>query len=222
MITVDSREPVALFDGIRKLLPDTERKILEAGDYSWESPTLGLVLVERKEVSDLVGSVLSNGLTEQARKIAKVAKLSVLLIEGWITCTYDGSVRTKSRVWRINWNYLQNYLLGLQAHGFYTDYSPNQNFTIRRIASLYEWTNKGEHESLRGISIPAGHSTQLKMLSCIPGYNIVLSDRMMKKFGTLRNVFNASWQSRCEVSGVGQIKAQIIDKVLEEKNEDES
>jgi len=216
-IIVDSREPRALYDNIKKLLPDTQRATLQAGDYMWESPILGLVLIERKEVSDLVASVISNGLTEQARKMAAVAKMSILLIEGWMTCTYDGSIRTKSKVWRVRWNYLQNYLLGIQSHGFYLDYSPNQTMTVRRIVSLHEWSNREEHESLRGISIPPGAKYDpLKILSSFPGFNIVLADRMWKQFGTLRNIFNADWKKLIEVDGIGDVKAKSFTEVLDE------
>ena len=81
--------------------------------------------------------------------------------------------------------------------------------------------NLNEHDSLRAVSMPVGYSDQLKILCCIPGYDIILSDRMLKKFGTLRRVFANSWQNRVEVDGIGQVKAQVIDSILDEEMKEE-
>ena len=229
MITVDNKEPWSTFQDIKKILPDTLWKSLYAGDYDI-STEYALVLVTRKTTEDLANSITNGHLNDEARKMVEILNLSkkqikvaILEIEGWMSATIDGSFRTKSRVWPQKWSYVWNYLLGLQLHGFLIDYSPNQHFTVDRLVKLHDYFSKpeSEHDSLRAVSMPAGYSDQLKILCCIPGYDIILGKRMGEKFGTLRNIFSVPWQKRVEVDGIGQVKAQIIDSILDKEIKEE-
>jgi len=215
-ILVDSREPVAIFDNLIKFIPDTKRVTLPAGDYRFDTQS-GLVLIERKEVSDLISSITSGHLSEQIREIAKVAKIAIILIEGSMTCTTDGNIRTTNRIWKQGWNSVWNYLMGCQMHGFVLDFSPNQLFTIRRIVSLYDYFNKDKHESLTAVTAPPGISRQVRVLSCFPGISGIRAQRLIEYFGSLRRVFNAKWQDRVEVERVGQSASKNIDELLDEE-----
>jgi len=215
---VDILEPVEIFQGLAKLLGDkVERKPLPTGDYWIESPN-GLVIIERKEVGDLIGSVLTGHLSHQVRDMLSMGKILVLLIEGWITCTVSGDLRTSGGIRHLSWNFLWNYLLTVQSHGVLLDFSPNRYFTVKRLFSIYQYWNRTEHQSLRVLEIPrVGSTPQIAILSQFPGISTTLAERLLVKFGTLRTVFQAKWQERCEVDGIGKTKSIGIDEVLDGK-----
>ena len=56
---------------------------------------------------------------------------------------------------------------------------------------------------------------QLHIIASLPGIGSKLSDRLLKRFGTIRSVFQASQQSIAEVEGVGKSKAQKIRTLLD-------
>ena len=211
---VDSREPKEITKKLASLISKVTS--LEAGDY-WIDGKEGLVIIERKSVGDLVSSVQSNLLTEQCRKIAKLAKVGILLIEGWLTCTVQGDIRADGRVIHISWNYLWNYLQSLQNSGFLIDWSPNLNFTPYRLISLHSYYTKPVHSSLRNfVRVPSALPKPIQILCSLEHIDIVLATRLLEHFGNVKNVLAQPWQKLTEVEGIGQVKAKNIVRQLEE------
>jgi len=119
---------------------------LIAGDYIWDSK-LGLVILERKELGNLLSSLGSGELHRQLTRLIELARLPILLIEG-VMEQYNGNLSQ----WRggkpdTTWDYnaVQNALLSWQAAGVYVTYSPSTSYTPMRIASLYQWSQKEKH-----------------------------------------------------------------------------
>ncbi len=58
---------------------------------------------------------------------------------------------------------------------------------------------------------------QLYILSSFPGIGTVLADKLLRKFGSLKAVFNASPTELSRVEGVSDEKAQLIRRILEHR-----
>lgn len=217
-IWVDFREPESISEA---LLPLSVRTGLEYGDYQFTGYGNTKICIERKEAEDLVGSILNGHLAEQIQKMQGDVK--ILLIEDFLTCTSQMKVRTKYKVRNVSWNAIWNYLQTAQREaGILLDLSPNTHATPIRIKSLYHYYQQPEHKSIRGAMLPSPSiQTPVRMLMCVEGYAQATVNKVLNKFGTLRSYFNATVKERQNVPDVGPIKAQVVDKALDEPLEEE-
>jgi len=222
-IKVCVHEPADIFEN---LLPLSIRCPLKFGDYNF----LGLideqqeqVSIERKEAGNLISSITSGELSEQVQKM-EVAKVKILLIEGFITAISTGQVRTKDKVHNVTWSFLWNSVLTLQMkHNLLLDFSPNSHFTAKRIKELYAYFQKETHMSDTRImqkSFPRNTPASVKVLCEFEGYSEGTARKVLKKFGTLRNYFSASIKEREAISLIGPVKSKVIDEVLDERLEE--
>lgn len=211
-ILVDYREPESIFSA---LLPLSIEDNLEFGDYSFKGIGDVEVVIERKEVGDLISSLTSGHLGEQSRKMQGDVK--VLLIEGFLTCTSQLKVRTKYGVRNLSWNSVWNSLQTIQREtGILLDFAPNDGITPLRIKSLYSYYQKEEHKTIRGIMLPGSNiEAPIRALMTFEGYSEITARKVLEGFGTLRGFFNASIEERESVSGVGPIKSRIVNKILD-------
>src|SRR3990167_5083528 len=81
IIVVDEREPKEAVGRLREFGLDAHSALLEAGDYAFYPHGL-VVLIERKTISDLLGSLSSKRMVEQARRMVSQADRSFILREG--------------------------------------------------------------------------------------------------------------------------------------------
>ena len=215
VILMDDREPVEM----RKLLRDVaEVKRLPFGDYRFEGLN-GAVVIERKTAEDLINDIVSGELSEQIERLSNFEGYRILLIEGFITSTSEGFVRTSRGVRKVHFNAVRNALMSAQLIGqVLIDHSPNLFFTSLRIRSLYEYFQKEEHRFLRSYREPQkSFPPQVKILSMFPGYGPELSLRALREFKNLKSFLLASPEERAKVRGIGRSKAEIIDEILEEE-----
>ena len=81
IVIVDEREPVDADSRLREFGLEAHRAYLDAGDYAFYPHGL-VVLIERKTISDLLGSLSSRRMVEQARRMVSQADRSFILREG--------------------------------------------------------------------------------------------------------------------------------------------
>jgi len=218
-IYVCVHEPTNIFEN---LLPLSIRQSLKFGDYNF----LGLidgqqeqVSIERKEAGNLISSLNSGELAEQIQKMQAQARAKILLIEGFITATSAGRVRTKDMTHGITWAYLWDSILTFQMkYNLLLDFTPNDYFTAKRIKELYKYFQKETHLSdtrTMQPTFPKDTPEPIKILSRFEGYGEETARKVLQKFGTLRTYFSASLKERETISGIGPIKAEEIDKILD-------
>jgi len=99
--TVDAREPAIYKDAVKLLIPGTEIKMIETGDYVIECEGVRLGM-ERKTVSDFLSSLKSGRLEAQCTRMRHEFDTRILLLEGaW---SLDGShvvYRKRDTGWHI-------------------------------------------------------------------------------------------------------------------------
>jgi len=206
-IVVDERERASgVPDLLQKLNVRIERRLLDVGDYIISSECA----IERKETHDFLSSLFSGRLFNQAYQLTSSYKLPVLIVEGEMQTLLEQSARP-----RAVWGALATLAFGYNLHVFFTT-DPQQTaefiFTIakhggfaRPRAPLFQRKRK----------VTSVQSQQLSLVSNLPGVGMVLADRILRRFGSVRRVFAASISELALVSGVGRVKADRIVNTLD-------
>ena len=154
-ITIDNREkrpdPMTRQAELISLGISAEVAPLACGDYFWTIHDSGSLshwwIVERKTIEDFCSSADDGRLNHFAECTAEEGGTGVLLLEG------DQSVPPRyGRPWTPE--QIDNLLLSLQRVGIVVVRSPNPHRTSHRLASLWKYSKKAEHEALFAVARP--------------------------------------------------------------------
>lgn len=126
-VIIDSREPPVVRAAVQAALSSLRNTAslvtaLETGDFVIRDGCGGItgphtVAIERKTVSDLLGSFRSGRLDKQLTRLRRDYTYPILLIEGEVKMTDQGKVRVKSRA--TSWSHasVQMFLWSVQRTG---------------------------------------------------------------------------------------------------------
>jgi len=192
LITIDDREPISVAQKIQELGEECQVKRMEVGDYVWACPS-GIVRVERKAVTDLLGSMTSGRLNDQLRKLVAESSIPILLIEGKIG-EWRGKVDvSRGHSFHSQWSFnaVDNILLSWQLAGLYLSHAPTLMRTPERIISLYNLTQKEEHSALNRQKIInlKEDAPSITTLVTFPGIGIKRARQIMRDY-TLEQLAN--------------------------------
>lgn len=168
--------------------PEIELEIcsLKIGDY-----LVGDIIIERKTVTDLASSIISKRIFEQVAQLKSYPK-RILILEGDV----NGLANTK-----LNPNSVRGFILSLMI---------NQNIPIIFTKDYFDTSRylmilaKQQLKPMKEISlhsrIPKTLSEQKRyILEAFPNIGPAKAELLLKKFGSLNNVFNASEEELREV-----------------------
>lgn len=153
ILVVDSREPKTMDLRLAAAGFSVHRMKLDTGDYLWTAKDGRTVCVERKTVSDLLGSLAgkqANGaprLKNQLGRLISVYDVPILLIEGTVRAGGDGKIIAGTRVTRWPFDGVDNLFLSLHASGVYIARC-GTNRVPGRLWSLHQYFEKTQHEYL--------------------------------------------------------------------------
>jgi Fanconi anemia group M protein len=175
---------------------------LDIGDYLLSDR----IAVERKTVSDFEGSIMDGRLFDQLERIKRSFESPILLIEG------------SRKEFRLG----KNVILGTIA-SIYTDF----NILVVRTAGPKESAdimariaNREQHEKVRSPSPKAGaravthEGFQMNVIGNIPGVGPKLAESLLKRFGSIRNIANATVEELMAIEKIGEKKALQIHRTL--------
>jgi len=212
-IVVDSRESVAvpkIVSGLKDMGVKVRVELLEAGDYYilGENP----VLVERKHVTDLVGSVRTRRLWSELDAIKRAEAEPLLLVEGSLALIEKfTSWNPKSIVGVINSIILEWNVPVVTV--------PSQRWTVIYLTSLAEDLSREKKAKVYPLRVkekatrPEDYTRMV--VEGLPNISGQRAINLLKHFGTVRNIANASVEELTEVEGIGR---KIAEKIYETFN----
>ena len=169
------------------------------------------VAIERKSVRDLLSSLRDGRLFNQAKRLKEAYEKPFFLIEGdWTALKY--SERASQGIASALASLEYDFNIGVL-------YAPTKEDTARVIKFLAS-REQGERKK-RGIIRTMGKPPisdvtewQRFIVQCLPGVGAVLAERLLERFGSIRNIFNASAIELSKVDGISDRKAREIVKIL--------
>lgn len=188
-------------------------KQLEVGDYMVTEDTV----IERKRVDDLAHSVFEGRFFDQVRRLKASGLRTFILVEGDLM--YLRRITNKYKAVEAA---LVTAVIYNNIPVIYTRNAKHTAETIKLIAEKLQTTRKPSAAALfptyRKQQKPKEQDLsewQLYVLASFPGIGPTLADRLLRKFGSLRAVLEASPVELSRVEGVSEEKAQLIKRILD-------
>ncbi len=203
-IYVDAREKTSIINYLTKRGIPIKIENLEVGDY-----IVGNHVIERKTIDDLARSTFDGRIFSQLKALSNThGKKLILIIEGKkADFLRYSSIKT-----------LHGLLYSILVEfGIPVYFSEDETETAELLSYLYMKSieKKEKTEKIRYEKKPRDiYEIQKFVLSGIPGIDSKIAERILEKFGNLRNVANASITQLMEVKGIGQELALRIYRVF--------
>jgi ERCC4-related helicase len=200
-IIVDTRENMVIKTKLNNLNIYVEEQMLDVGDFVLSED----VCVERKTLKDFASSIIDGRLFPQLIQLKQKYNKPILILE-------KGPQSD-----RIS----QNAFLGALA-SIITDFNIAliiTESTEESAALMYVIAKREQIEKKKSIKVREGEKPvsikeiQKYILAGMPGVSAILATRLLEKFGTLQNVFNASENELFDVKGIGDVMAKRIKEI---------
>jgi DNA excision repair protein ERCC-4 len=207
-VVADVRESMDVKDHLKELGCEVVEKALAPADYVVAED----YAVERKELHDFFRSVFDGRLFEQAERLAKTYENACLVVEGDAVNAIR-FVRTPQAFWGA--------LAKVMAdHNISVVFTPDEAHTAM---FLYALARKLQEEERRKIAIkhkPKMYTLkqrQLLTVQSLPKVGPERAEELLKRFGSVRRVFQASKRELLSVKGFGEKTVQAILELLDTK-----
>jgi Fanconi anemia group M protein len=200
-IIVDTRENTVIKTKLNNLNIEVEEQMLDVGDFVLSED----VCVERKTLKDFASSIIDGRLFPQLIQLKQKYNKPILILE-------KGPQSD-----RIS----QNAFLGALA-SIITDFNIAliiTESTEESAALMYVIAKREQIEKKKSIKVREGEKPvsikeiQKYILAGMPGVSAILATRLLEKFGTLQNVFNAPENELFDVKGIGDVMAKRIKEI---------
>ena len=207
-IVVDEREKKS---GIQSLLKgigiNLEMKTLPVGDYIVAPETI----VERKSISDLVSSVFDGRLFDQCNRMKENFQFPIIIIEG-NTNEIEELIENPFVFYGAVSSVAIDFKIPIIS-------TPNASHTAKLLVYMCSRKDVTKGPFIKKIRKSNDlQRQQLSVLSSLPGIGEKTAIRMLEKFGTPLNVFSASSIELSKISGLGELRAKKIKKILQVKS----
>ncbi|MEM2104374.1 MAG: ERCC4 domain-containing protein [Candidatus Bathyarchaeia archaeon] len=207
-VFADSRESIDVKDWLKMFGCDVVEKALAPADYVVAEN----YAVERKEVHDFFRSVFDGRLFEQIERLAEAYKNACLVVEGDIAAALRFT-----KVPQAFWGALAKVMV---SHNISVVFTPNETHTAM---FLYAVAKKLQEEDRRKIIVKHKPKTytlkqrQLLAVQSLPKIGPERAEILLKHFGSVRRVFQASKSELLSVKGLGKKTVQAIFELLDAK-----
>ncbi len=203
MIFVDSREPSRIIEKLRELGLNTVIRRLEIGDYLIKHGTYE-VIIERKSAEDFLSSIVDNRLFRQCHILSSRYPFSFLFVVG--------NLRKAAEERNFNVHGIVGALISLAVKNVQGQVVPlvfeTEDEFCYAVKSVEKRLVEGE---LRIVPrLQKLESPQIAMLQAIPGIGEKKALNLLRKFGNVYRIVNASVSELARVEGIGEKKAREI------------
>ncbi|MCK4526292.1 hypothetical protein KAW18_02875 [candidate division WOR-3 bacterium] len=208
MIIIDDREPEKIYSLIREY--DLRRLYL--GDYIINNA----IIIERKNASDFINSLITKHLKSQVYRLTKAYRNPVLAIIGNIYIEAQERITRQALIAQLASLTSRHNLEGARGKVSLITFETDYDFALylkyldKKTIDIKPFTNP-ELDDLDKSDINAVKNA---ILCSVPNLGDVLVKNLLRKFGSIRNIGNASVKELSDVDGVGLKKAKVIFKVF--------
>ncbi len=208
-ISMDYRERNSLvYSELVKLGIEVEIKELKVADYLVKD-----VAIERKTISDFISSMINKRLTKQLEELQQYEN-RLLIIEGWDEqeLYYDDAIQEGGMHPNAVRGFLLSILLKYKVPIIFSKDCPD---TARFISVLAK--RQGKELSLNVSKKTLSIQERLQfILEGFPGIGPKTARKLLKKFKTLKNIFNAKEEDLREILGK---KSTAIKEIIEKESD---
>ncbi len=200
---VDIHEPADIEDRLRDAGLPVERRAITPGDY-----VVGEVGVERKTIRDFFSSLIQKRLYEQVSRLQETYPSALLLVEGDLAIV--GEYANPKAFWGA---FLS---LHLEA-GIPILFTPDGEHTALVLETLYRrQVRTGGAFGLRHKPKFLSKAQQQEfVVQGLPQIGDTLSQALLERFGTVRQVMASSERDLQKVPKIGAVKAAQIANLLD-------
>ena len=127
--------------------------------------------------------------------------------------TWDGNVKTSTRMFNSPMTAVQNYLMEMQLQGVAAVvYSSSPAQTRRQVLAIGSFFNKTKHEAFseQPVTVKTAANPLVAMLLTIPGMGLQKAEGVARKYATVVDLCQADIKSIMLVPGVGRALAERI------------
>ena len=193
---VDVHEPEECALTLLEIGCQVERRALAVGDYETSE-----CLYERKEIRDLAASIIDGRLWSQLYRMSKTDKVCFLIVHGNI---FDVQPSMRKPV-------LGAVSSAAVRYGVHVIWTPTLKLALYLLASTAYKVHEGKYGVPHVLRNRVRHRDQrVEALSKMLGVPIQVSERLIEKFGNIKNVAEASVEELMTVKGIGEIRAKRI------------
>lgn len=185
---------------------------LDVGDYICSDQ----VIIERKEVNDLVKSIIDKRLFTQAKILTESCSKPLIIIEGDLDL-HKTSLHPNALTGALS-SLVTDFRIPLI-------YTKNQKETAEMILAI---SKREQLERKRRVSVGKRKGLGMKIqieetIASLPHVDHKIATRLLKHFGSIRNVFTAKLEDYLAIRGIGEkIAIDIIDYLYANYNEVET
>jgi DNA excision repair protein ERCC-4 len=205
-IIVDERERISGVPQILIRLGDhVVYKMLDVGDYI----VADSIAIERKKTSDLVRSIFDGRLFDQVRRLSEAYEKVVILVQG-----SPGDIRMLTDKWASVYGSIARIILEGSVGMVFAENEEDAAYIIHSIAQKAQ-DSYGKipviHKKPR---LGSMEEWQVYIVQSLPHIGPKLARRLLKRFGSVVGVFNASALELSRIEGLSEWKAQEIVRIL--------
>ena len=201
-VIVDERERNSEINSLLAENMLVERKTIDVGDYVVSDR----ICIERKTVADFKSSLINGRLFDQAKRLKENYEHPIMIIEGNAE----------------NFGLAENVVMGAIV-ALYVDNgievirsrNPKETYELIKVIAKHEQDGSVRAPSLKGGR--RAHSTsdyQEFIVANLPGIGPKLARSLLKHFGNIKSVANASLDELMKVEKIGEKKAFLIHNVI--------
>ncbi|MEM2319592.1 MAG: ERCC4 domain-containing protein [Candidatus Bathyarchaeia archaeon] len=207
-IVVDVHESMDIKDYLKELGCEVIEEALAPADYVIAEN----YAIERKTLYDFFRSVFDGRLFEQVERISKTYENACLIVEGDVVSAMKG-VQNPQAFWGALAKALANHRISVV-------FTPNESHTAMFLKAM---AKKLQEEEKRKIAVKHKPKTytlkqrQLIAVQSLPKIGPERAEALLRKFGSVRRVFQASKTELLSVKGLGEKTVQEILELLDTK-----
>jgi ERCC4-type nuclease len=202
-VFADTRESLDVKDSLMELGSEVVERVLAPADYVVSED----YAVERKELHDFFRSIFDGRLFEQTERLAEAYENACLLVEGDVIKAVK-ALHNPMVFWGAIAKIMADHHISLV-------FTPEERHTAMFLHSLAKKLQEEKHRKILVKHKPKAYTLKQMQISAVQSLPLIGPERaelLLKKFGSVRRVFQASKVELLSVKGLGE---KTVKKILD-------